>query len=440
MKAKKGKAKRHITKCGFRLLRLVGTIVLWTVFLIWAFGSLEKFMSRPTSSNVAFTNGDDDKGNFEMPSITICFSEFRHLYKHRLKEANMCASKGYMAEFNLFHEYLTACLVSEKYLTTTTTTEGSLFGCFDNCGSDNPPIIRFNTLKEFLTLMHVDISDLVDEFVFGEDITITLNMDKETREYWLNFFWTPFFDMLWGPCFTFDPSLHNFTLTSKARMEMRFKFNVVLGQPVGQKYELIIHDRFEDRFDAFQRNPMITIEKKNSYDLKISKTVIEKLNREERKCIEEQYYGFEKCTHIKTAQKFIDKFNCTLPWMANSYEFIQDHNSCELGSDDGFDFIHFVNESLNMHESVQKDCPKYLPCKRSIYEDQMTQKSINEDSNTTMSRFILRFSSPYIQVIQDSWSYDEQSFIGEVGGTLGLFLGFSFSSLFDLLEYFLNKL
>ena len=44
-----------------------------------------------------------------------------------------------------------------------------------------------------------------------------------------------------------------------------------------------------------------------------------------------------------------------------------------------------------------------------------------------------------IMYVEDNYGYDLQSFIGEVGGTLGLMLGLSFMSIIDLLEIPLKR-
>ena len=49
-------------------------------------------------------------------------------------------------------------------------------------------------------------------------------------------------------------------------------------------------------------------------------------------------------------------------------------------------------------------------------------------------------SSLSIQLDVDSYSYDIQSFVGEVGGTLGLFLGLSIFSFVGFVEYVLRKM
>jgi hypothetical protein len=58
----------------------------------------------------------------------------------------------------------------------------------------------------------------------------------------------------------------------------------------------------------------------------------------------------------------------------------------------------------------------------------------------TKARLKVQLSSPNVQYIEDSHSYDLQSFIGEVGGTLGLTLGLSFLSFISLLHYLVDKI
>ena len=93
-----------------------------------------------------------------------------------------------------------------------------------------------------------------------------------------------------------------------------------------------------------------------------------------------------------------------------------------------------IKASEQLYENTESECANYLPCKRSIYQDLLEKEPMSDDRK---SKLTIRYSSPYIQVIKDSWSYDMQNFIGEVGGTLGLLLGLSFASVFDLLEHLL---
>ena len=63
-------------------------------------------------------------------------------------------------------------------------------------------------------------------------------------------------------------------------------------------------------------------------------------------------------------------------------------------------------------------------------------KGLDEEKSTIE----LVLASPIVEYNIDSISYDLQSLIGEIGGTLGLTLGLSIYSLMDFVEYVEEKL
>ena len=92
-----------------------------------------------------------------------------------------------------------------------------------------------------------------------------------------------------------------------------------------------------------------------------------------------------------------------------------------------------------------KTMPK---CVRSIYKTTLTTKELDYGSselklrleNHGLSELKIRLENPNVLTIVDSYSYDIQSFVGEVGGTLGLFLGLSVFSFVEFAEYLLRKM
>ena len=206
-----------------------------------------------------------------------------------------------------------------------------------------------------------------------------------------------------------------------------------------------IHNQFEDRFDRYVRQPNHVVKIDNIYNIKLSKQKFESLNQESTKCSEDQLYGPLRNKSFEVGLKFIEKYNCTLPWMSlDDYPGIP---TCEVSivpntdNDSEYEFVP-ISTMIYDWNSLNQDVPDYedlLPCNRTIYEDLIEEKSnsqadYEEATGINGSKVIIQYSNPYIQVIKDSRSYDMQSLIGEVGGTLGLLLGFSFVSIFDLLE------
>ena len=87
------------------------------------------------------------------------------------------------------------------------------------------------------------------------------------------------------------------------------------------------------------------------------------------------------------------------------------------------------------YNSIQtKTMPK---CGRSMYKTTLTREYGGKFGNTVLK---IQLENPNILTIVDSYSYDIQSFVGEVGGTLGLFLGLSVFSFVEFAEYLLRKM
>ena len=91
----------------------------------------------------------------------------------------------------------------------------------------------------------------------------------------------------------------------------------------------------------------------------------------------------------------------------------------------------------NNYQLNENRCPKMPKCKRSIYKMDL---SATDRNDFRTSHLEIKLKNPNILTIIDDYSYDLQSFIGEVGGTLGLFLGLSMFSCIEFIEYVLRKL
>ena len=99
-------------------------------------------------------------------------------------------------------------------------------------------------------------------------------------------------------------------------------------------------------------------------------------------------------------------------------------------------YPHLVQHYLTLYEN-SPDPENILPCNRSAYASLSEEKA--REYSTEVAEVIIQYETPNIQVIKDSFTYDMQSLIGEVGGTLGLLLGFSFASIFDLFDNILDS-
>jgi hypothetical protein len=92
--------------------------------------------------------------------------------------------------------------------------------------------------------------------------------------------------------------------------------------------------------------------------------------------------------------------------------------------------------NIKSNHTLKGHCVGIPRCKRVIYD--FTENTVFKEGSGTSSKFTLRLANQNIQYVTDSVGYDEQSFVGEVGGTLGLMLGLSFISIVDFFEYLLS--
>ena len=113
-------------------------------------------------------------------------------------------------------------------------------------------------------------------------------------------------------------------------------------------------------------------------------------------------------------------------------EYINDNESVSIDkkADDWYDQMLKIDDC---------QCPPIPSCNRTIYRVEIEK---DQDSNWGENKASLKIQleSPNVQKIVDTYSYDLQSLIGEVGGTLGLFLGLSTYSFVEFIEYLINKL
>ena len=83
-------------------------------------------------------------------------------------------------------------------------------------------------------------------------------------------------------------------------------------------------------------------------------------------------------------------------------------------------------------------CPSGTKCKSTLYK--VRTEITNEEFSKQQAKITIKLESPIVQNVVDSYAYDLQSLIGEVGGTLGLFLGLSTYSFIEFLTYIIEKL
>ena len=145
--------------------------------------------------------------------------------------------------------------------------------------------------------------------------------------------------------------------------------------------------------------------------------------------------------NLKANQQFVAKFDCHLPWMTHN-----DTKICpiiqEVKEENGTTYQTLGMKVTSWH-TMKKNailyqlCPSGTKCNRPIYN---TKMEVKNSPTYKKAEVKIQLENPSVQNIKDSYAYDSQSLIGEVGGTLGLFLGLSTYSLVEFFTYFMEKL
>ena len=131
------------------------------------------------------------------------------------------------------------------------------------------------------------------------------------------------------------------------------------------------------------------------------------------------------------------KVGCRLPFMDQLMYLKENRTQIRICSlkEGNFSVTDYSNiwNNIKSDESSKAKCPLIKRCKRSVYEIFENYQFGEEDDD--FSDLILNPLDATVQYVKDDIAYDTQSFIGEVGGTLGLMLGLSFISVIDFIQY-----
>ena len=357
----------------------------------FTFRGFQQLLDKPISTKTDYRFGDDSRGNLDVLTITICpFSENSPFIKGFQKYPYSLK--------NILHDSIPDWNISENLI--------------------------------YLSLAH--------------DSNWTYLKGTST---WLPK-WYPIMDWQYGHCFVFDPILNGaesvpiIAHARSSKSQVQTLALKILGPFMVSMYDPkaiftyaknggnnIIHF-WEDRV-GFHRY------------YRIQKKVIKSISTEEHPCYEQMYYVKNSCIEEKATLKFLEKTGCILPWMKLLHPSVEICNEEINGFQDALqEFICSIHEIEGFFNETTFDarCPNHItedcPDLRSCHEIDLEQTQMNSKPDL-YNESILRLYWPAARItyIEDFVSYDMHNLIGEVGGFLGLFLGFSFTSIFTWIEW-----
>ena len=206
----------------------------------------------------------------------------------------------------------------------------------------------------------------------------------------------------------------------------------------GSSYYVLIHESYETLSDDFKTHPSFSVKLKDSLQAIVNKIRIKNLSTQEKPCRDKGTDSASICA-IKNAQKaFEAKYKCKLPWMMSSTSKL-----CPILNETRVSYKNLYNAwedyykmQIRSQQNNKETADAGPHCQRPLFQLQLTDLQdpyFNPSTNGAVLK--IRLDGPNIMHIQDFFSYDFQSLIGEVGGTLGLFLGLSFLSIIECIEF-----
>ena len=93
--------------------------------------------------------------------------------------------------------------------------------------------------------------------------------------------------------------------------------------------------------------------------------------------------------------------------------------------------------NCNYHKMVTEECP--LPCQKAIYKAQ--KHNGQQPTKTNEILFGIRYVTMDVEIEDEVWILETYNFVGTIGGSLSLFIGFSYTGLFgQILDYFFSRI
>ena len=399
MTLKKSKNEQGRSKTCVRAVKWIGWLIFSGITIFWISKVLEKYLSYPVSTAVTLVKNE----TFTMPSITICpltniFGFVPCLNETKLEMYNISDFRP--GKFTRYYEILSQV----KY---------------DKKGDALAQLSCHYSIKQYRDEGILDCKN--DTNILGSWKTY------QTQE---------------TTCHTFTPipavGVNNYV-------------NIILKHDPCRYFQIAIHDpsevyELETSFD-FKTRYLFS---GDSYQIHAMATEFHKVNRKPSPCVEDPGYSQSACLNVMKMKYLIKLVGCNIPDVTG-FQIFEDYPRCtHMSAVDRFVYerhlVSFEKDSKYRSE-MKKDVNKCLEsCHKLLYKVNMaqsTKKSVTDYYKRSKSSSItLRPSKdaiPFMRV-KEHLDLTPDMLVSFIGGTIGIFLGFSCLSLLDFVEILLEKI
>ena len=175
------------------------------------------------------------------------------------------------------------------------------------------------------------------------------------------------------------------------------------------------------------------------YNLGVRKRVIQSIPTSKTPC---NQYTRRTCLRRILFQHYNSKYGCKIVFNSNA-QYLKDFNPQQIPYCNVSIHFEFEEGFSKIMEYAKEKCPGIQSCMQTRYSFDLREQNITltgikgRNKNTTIK---IALRDPIVQYNIDYVSYDLQSLIGEIGGTLGLTIGLSFFSFAEWIIGIINYL
>jgi hypothetical protein len=250
-------------------------------------------------------------------------------------------------------------------------------------------------------------------------------------------------DLFWAEEMTTFNAGKSYSLNNTAAQE-EDDFNLNIFLKSGQNYSVYIHD---PKYYLWTTNPeaiphiLLNMYDSKSQIVSIKAIYQQKMDKPKQQCEPSESYSFTACVKNSISKKI----GCRLEWDSWSSKDIPDCTTVDQ-------ILHFEKEYQEFYHFQEDVILKYTGCLPpcSYTEYKLSAEPLKYQFDYKLStdpvkrqwkgtNLSVKFSSKKALERTEELLYPWESFVSEFGGALGLFLGFSFMMIWDVLSLLFQR-
>ncbi|CAG0890140.1 unnamed protein product [Darwinula stevensoni] len=231
-------------------------------------------------------------------------------------------------------------------------------------------------------------------------------------------------------CFTLNASILFGVMDRSSGLFLRLDMDNAAERDAGfdAGWDVLIHEDLDypSLIDGFYTKTRV--KPRTTQDIQLTARQVRNIVTPKNRCIRHLQYSKEKCLDECILRAMKESSSCRLPWMTKS-----DFPPCETKMEMMATVKAYEKLARNgKYKRLNCSCP--MPCSQVEYRVQIVPPL--QHANTTW--VFIYLPSRKIEILREKEAYDISQMVGEVGGCVGMFLGVSLISVYELLDHYIR--